>query len=292
MKLYPAMLLLGSIVLSATSCVSKKNHLAAIQAEQQVQQQLQGDLETSQQENDSLMLALAHQRGANEALYNTQDRLQDRLDVLQLEIDQLGANASTTVQQLRSTIKSKEQTITERQAVIEAATSLLDKYNNQLESVDVYLNPVWEDLEEGVYSTRQQEGGLIIALSEELLFTKGSTSRMTKNGQEVLTQIAEILMRFPQMNVTIIGHTDNRRVNRQSLDNWQYSALRGVSVVKYLTDETDLGANRVLAASKSEYAPLQSNETEEGRAANRRVELVVEPSRSTVFRELNNALRP
>ena len=85
------------------------------------------------------------------------------------------------------------------------------------------------------------------------------------------------MLQYPEFQIRVLAHTDNKPNGRQNLDNWQYSALRTVSVVKHLTEYTDLGANRVIAASKSEYAPLQSNETKEGRASNRRIELVITP---------------
>ncbi len=93
------------------------------------------------------------------------------------------------------------------------------------------------------------------------------------------------------MQIQVVGHTDNQDVNRQSLDNWQYSALRAVSIVKYLADDADLGANRIIAAAKSQFSPLQSNETAEGRARNRRIELIIAPPEVFLIQKMQRELQ-
>jgi chemotaxis protein MotB len=129
-------------------------------------------------------------------------------------------------------------------------------------------------------------GQLTVSLNEKLLFRPGSTSRLLDDGKEALTQIVGVLNRFPEMSIQVIGHTDNQPVNRQSLDNWQYSALRAVSVTEYLTEQANLSPNRILAATKGAFAPRVSNETSEGRADNRRVDIRIFPTDGDLEREL------
>ncbi|RMF03241.1 MAG: hypothetical protein D6772_02405 [Bacteroidetes bacterium] len=284
-------LLLCVVVLGCLpGCVSKKKLLASQSLAQARQDSLSQQLVMQQVNNDSLRLALAYQQGANEALLLTQDKLQDRLDDLQLEIDQLSSSASSTVQDLRNQLREKDRTIAARQARLDAVQAVLDRRRERLVQLEKALRSLSDSLASEACSFRQGGGGLIMAIQEDALFRKGSTSRLEAAGTELLNAVAELSLRYPEMQVTVVGHTDNRPVDRQSLDNWQYSALRAVSVVKYLTEATDLGANRLLAAGKGQFEPLESNETSEGRARNRRVELVFAPDNALFMRNLVRAL--
>ncbi len=285
-----SMLLLVVLMVGTSSCVSKKTLLEAKIAAQYQQDSLQQILETSHETNDSLRLALAHQQGVSEGLYVTQDKLQDRLDILQLEIDQLGANASSTVQDLRARINDKDRAIAAREARLDAVAAVLTKRENRLAALETALREVGDQLSADDRSYRQNGGSLAMAIGEDVLFRQNSTSRLQEEGTDILDQLSDIVMTFPEMKILVVGHTDNRSVKREGLNNWQYSALRAVSIVEYLTDNTDLGANRLMAASRSEFEPLESNETSEGRARNRRIELVFTPDNALFLREIARAL--
>lgn len=274
------------ILFSLSSCISKKNFELA-QAEQQLTYETQ--LQQLSQERDTLQQALTFERGANHALFLTQDRLQDRLDILQLEIDRLSQNASSTQQGLTADLRQKDVEIARRQARIDGINQLLQQRSERLSSIEQEIGKLFEAVESERWSTRQRTGQLFVAINEDKLFSRGSTSRMTDEGEGLLTAIAQVVLRYPEMEITVIGHTDNQAVARQSLDNWQYSALRAVSVVQFLMGK-NIGASRMLAASKSEFQPLESNETEEGRLRNRRVEIVIYPAAANFERELDRLL--
>lgn len=240
-------------------------------------------------QKDSLHDALTFEQGSTHALLITQDRLQNRLDELQLQIDQQGQNASLTQQQLNSNLRQKNEEIEQRQTRLEGIQALLDQRTQRLTTIAEELDTLFQDLPEG-WSTRQRNGQLYLAINEVKLFRNGSTSRLTGEGEELLAGIARIILRYPEMELLIAGHTDNQPIARQSLDNWQYSALRAVSVTKFLM-EHDIGANRMLAASKSEFQPLESNESEEGRASNRRVEIIISPAVANFQRKLERFLK-
>ncbi|MEL7221174.1 MAG: OmpA family protein [Bacteroidota bacterium] len=275
------------LFLSMSSCISKKKFELA-QAEQK--QTYETELKALSEVRDTLQEALTFERGANHALFLTQERLQDRLDILQLEIDQLNQNASSTEQGLNANLRQKNVEIAQRQARIDGINNLLLQRSERLSSVEQEISVLFADAAMNSWSTRQRTGQLLVAINEDQLFSKGSTSRFTDDGETLLARIADVILRYPEMEVTVVGHTDNQPVNRQSLDNWQYSALRAVSVVKFLMDQ-NLGANRMLAASKSEFQPLESNETEEGRMRNRRVALIISPAAANFERDLNRFLK-
>lgn len=259
------------------SCVPKKKFIEQGSQYKNSQDSLLVIVQSLEYKKDTLHLALAYEKGANAALLTTQDRLQDRLDILQKEIDRLGENASTREQLLLSEISDKKAKINTLSAGLEAVQSIMTENSQRLLLLESTINPLIQDFDEGLVLIRKRTGQLLITINEDALFRPSSTSKLISKGKILLEKVGETLLKYPEFQVQVLGHTDNKDNGRQSLDNWQYSALRAVSIVKYLTEYSDLGANRVIAASKSEYAPLESNETKEGRASNRRIELIIAP---------------
>ncbi len=275
------LLILG---LAFTSCVSKKKFQASERHYQQFTDSLQ---RVSTTQITRLKDSLSFERGANYALNVTQDKLQDRLDALQLEIDNVGSNASSTQQNLNDRLRQKDELIAERQAKIDAVNRILRTRQERLATLSEAIPLIFS--EQGISSgweIRPRSGQLVLAINEENLFKRGSTSALIPTGEQVLNRIAALIAKYPEMQIQVVGHTDNVPVPRESLDNWQYSALRAVSVVKGLTSSGSIGPNRVLAASKSEYEPLESNETKEGQQRNRRVELLIAPRESDLERDV------
>ena len=288
MNYYPILLLVG---LALSGCVSKKTLQTAEADHQRISDSLNTIVEQLRYEQDTLSDALTFERGANHALLLTQDKLQDRLDVLQEEIDQLSSNASSTQQNLNTSLRQKDREIARRQKQLDDIDALLARDEERLNALTAQLRARFDSLgvEEG-WETEVSNNQLRLSISEENLFRRGSTSSITSTGKSLLQAVADTIRKYPEMQILAIGHTDNQPVNRQSLDNWQYSALRAVSVVKYLTGEGEVGSNRVMAATKSEYAPLESNETEAGRQRNRRVDLIISARRTDVQRNIRRII--
>jgi chemotaxis protein MotB len=275
------LLILG---LALSSCVSKKKFQASEQHHQQFTDSLHRVTTT---QIARLKDSLSFERGANYALNTTQDKLQDRLDILQLEIDNVGSTASSTQQNLNDRLREKDELIAERQAKIDAINRILRTRQERLTALSEAIPLIFS--EQGVsegWEMRPRNGQLVLAINEDNLFRRGSTSSLTSTGEDILNQVAAILVKYPEMQIQVVGHTDNLPVPRESLDNWQYSALRAVSVLKGLTASGAIGPNRIVPASKSEYEPLESNETKEGRQRNRRVELLIAPRESDLERDV------
>ena len=117
--------------------------------------------------------------------------------------------------------------------------------------------------------------GLVISLvSDNLMFAAGQAELQT-NSLALLDRIAGILKRVPN-SVLVEGHTCNLPIsNVRFPSNWELSAARACSVVRYLSDREGVGAKRLSAVGYGESRPVASNGTEEGRARNRRVDLVI-----------------
>lgn len=279
------------LALLAAGCVSSKKYKAA-QASHQIQRDSLLDVVQGLNiATDTLHQALTFERGANYALLLTQDKLQDRIDLLQLEIDQLSNNASATSQSLNSALRRKDDDIAARQAQLDGIAQWLQTREDRLAAVDSTLATMWKVSEATPWESRLQGGQLFLSIPEDKLFRTGSTSALLKTGEVLLGQIAAVLEGYPELQIHVIGHTDNKPVGRQGLDNWQYSALRAVSVVKFLTEAANIGANRVMASGKAQFAPLESNETTEGRQRNRRIDLVIHPRDTDMERDVRRLLK-
>ena len=123
--------------------------------------------------------------------------------------------------------------------------------------------------------------GLVISLTGEILYEEGR-AEIRDQGIEVLAMISDILRDVPN-DIMIEGHTDDLPIRTDEFpSNWELSTARAVNVIKFLIEERDFEPARLSAAGYSEYRPVADNDTAEGRAENRRVEVVVLNSQYTV----------
>jgi chemotaxis protein MotB len=116
--------------------------------------------------------------------------------------------------------------------------------------------------------------GLVIAIAtDHVLFASGS-AEFDENGEEIIAAVAPTLSTFNN-EILVEGHTDTVPLNSNGYDNWNLSTDRALAVLKALKDWDGIEPGRLAATGYGEYRPRASNETDEGKAANRRVELVV-----------------
>lgn len=134
------------------------------------------------------------------------------------------------------------------------------------------------------------DGRMVVALATDILFSSGS-AHLSKDGKASIEEVAQILTSIPDRKFQVEGHTDNVPIRTpQYPSNWELAAARALTVVKTMVD-AGMPAERVSAASFGENKPAVSNETKEGRDANRRIEIVVMPDLSSLpgFDELQKA---
>jgi chemotaxis protein MotB len=126
-----------------------------------------------------------------------------------------------------------------------------------------------------------QEKGLVITFVSEVLFDSGK-AKLRKDSYPKLEKVADVLnTTVSDLNVGIEGHTDNRPIKKSGWkSNWELSTARALSVLHYLSDK-NVAEPRLAAIGYGEYKPVASNDTKEGRQANRRVEIVILPKTET-----------
>lgn len=96
---------------------------------------------------------------------------------------------------------------------------------------------------------------------------------------DILSKIAKIIKDYKDYDVLVEGNTDNVPISRTNIrNNWDLSALRASSVVQALQDDFGINPSRLSAAGRGEYNPVATNETADGRAKNRRTQIIITPN--------------
>ena len=122
-----------------------------------------------------------------------------------------------------------------------------------------------------------------ITIADKLLFNSGS-STVSERAKEILGKVATVIETRPNMEVMVEGYTDDVPINRADIkDNWDLSVSRATAVVRVLQNDHGVDPKRLVAAGRSEYLPLTSNDTAAGRAANRRTRIVILPKLEEFF---------
>lgn len=158
---------------------------------------------------------------------------------------------------------------------VQAAAAQHARDLEQLEEVRRSLDEALEarDLDQYVEQRIEERGLRVSIASDDILFALGST-RINDLGQQVIRTVAETLDGFPNP-LMVEGHTDDVPLDRNGYTNWNLSTDRAVAVLSLMIEQHELPPDRVGAVGYGEYQPLETNETSEGRARNRRVDIMV-----------------
>lgn len=135
-------------------------------------------------------------------------------------------------------------------------------------------------------STRN--GRVYVSMENKLMFPSGSFV-VNPKGKDALVKLANVLQENPDINILVEGHTDSIPYNKNSqlADNWDLSAKRATSIVRILIDNSSINPAKITAAGRSKYSPVESNSTSEGRAKNRRTEIILMPDLSKLYNMVN-----
>ncbi|MDO9614316.1 MAG: OmpA family protein, partial [Bacteroidota bacterium] len=106
-------------------------------------------------------------------------------------------------------------------------------------------------------------------------------------GKDAIMKLSNVLADNPDIYIMVEGHTDNVPIKTAKFkDNWDLSTARAISIVRILTKDNGFDPNRITASGRGEFFPVQSNETTEGRAGNRRTEVILSPDMNELYKLL------
>ncbi len=280
-------LMAASLACFGTSCVSSSVHEAVVRDLSQVRE----ESDRLKEERGGLKVTLAARddqiRDLRQQIvtFQTKGELQDqeKEQIIQRNIDLSSELANLTrrnrdhletIQSLRHQLEgllneiAKQATIKQREA--DRLRSMVEEFFNELQP----------EIRRGDITVTQAGDRLILNLLDKALFDSGS-AQIKPEGLQILNRLGRIMKSAEDKTIRIEGHTDNvpigTRLAEKFPSNWELSVFRATSVVRYLADSIAIRPDRLSAAGLADTRPIASNESKEGRAKNRRIEIIFLP---------------
>ena len=251
-----------------TSCVSNKKFTASEAQNDKLQKE---NANTLGKLNECNVQGLKSKE-ANAALQKENDAALKDYALVKNDLMLLSNESNMTIREQAARLKNL-------QDMMQAQT---DKTNNLKNSISKALMNYKTD-ELNVY---QQDGKVYVSLAEKLLFKSGSDV-VDPKGKAALKTLATVLNSSKDFTVAIEGHTDNVPIKTKVFeDNWDLSTARASSIVRILTVDNGFDSGRITASGKSEFHPVSVNTTADGRADNRRTEVILSPDLQEIYKLL------
>ena len=270
------------LVLSTTfliSCVSKKQY---------------ADLETSYNTTKQDLVDTKAALQKCEIEKSNLSGLNGKIDLLNNQIDYLKADKAQSLKQVEN-LTVLTQSASDNIKTIVAQLSEKDKYINGVRAAMTKKDSI--NLAVAFHLKRELDAGIqdqdiqidvektvvYISIADKLLFNSGS-STVSERAKAVLGKVATVVSSRPNMEVQVEGYTDTDPISSVGIkDNWDLSVKRATSVVRVLQNDFNIDPKRLIAAGRSEYVPIASNDTSAGKAINRRTRIVILPKLEEFF---------
>ncbi len=249
-------------VLSSTvgGCISLKKHEAELDA---VQGQLEATRNELQAEGDARSQAERDIAG-----------LQAELDAAQAELDRyvtLAGDLETQVEDVQAALQELQARQARAQEMLASYTRLAERFRSLIDA--------------GTLELRMVDGRMLVELATDILFPPGS-ARLSRDGRTAVRQVGEVLTTVEDRDFQVVGHTDDRPIHTEAFpSNWHLGAVRAIAVTQLLI-EAGMPEGRLTVASAASHQPIADNRTPGGRAANRRIEIIVQPDLSVLQEDM------
>jgi chemotaxis protein MotB len=284
--------LLLSISALVTGCVSnKKFNKMKVEAQQNydvlyaTHQKLEGSLKSCNEKNDELSQRNSKLEEQVTSLNNHLNLLKQNNTTMLKQLEGLSVITSTQA----ASIKESLENIGAKDIYIQDLQKEMARKDSLNMALVMNLKGAVGNLDDKDINIKVDKGVVFIDISDKLLFTSGKYDIRPQAG-EVLGKVALVLKNQPHIEFMVEGHTDKIRYNKPPLvDNWDLSVKRATSVVRILQTRYGLDPAHITAAGRSEYNPIATNDTPEGRATNRRTRIVILPQLDQFFRLLEPA---
>ena len=227
-------------------------------------------------------------RADSTSLANKITQLQGEMTVLNGKITALNNQNSQLGQQTtdqQNKLGQSQQTLEQQQKKLQQLQALLSQQKKQSELLKNKMAEALKGFNSNDLTVVQKNGKVYVSLSENLLFPSGSAV-VNKNGVDALSKLAAVLNLEADVAVNIEGHTDSIPIRGKYKDNWDLSTARANAIVRILTDNYKVDPLRVIASGHSFYDPIESNSGAEGRAKNRRTEIILSPKLDEMYKLL------
>ncbi|MWB93648.1 OmpA family protein [Flavobacterium sp. GA093] len=301
------------IALSTTSCVSKKIYndleskysdlkkenrsIADENAElQKAKSQLELERDNLTKNLNSTKADLDKQKADLAAAQKKFNVLQDSYNALEKNSnDALEKNMSKN-RELLAQLEAKSKALAEEQARLDKTAKRLDELEAMIAAKEAAMKTLKETLSKALngfegkgLTVEQKNGKVYVSMENKLLFNSGSWAVGTE-GRKAVVELGKVLGDNPDLSVLIEGHTDDDPYAGSGpiANNWDLSTKRATAIVGILSENTKINKQKLTAAGRSEFSPLASNATPEGKAKNRRIEIILTPNLDEIEKMLND----
>ncbi len=263
------------IALLSAGCVSKKKWEAEVLSREQCEtqrQQVEAAYAEALDEIEKLRLDLREEQGAVRALEGVVRDRNQRVEALLQQIERMKDELAAQRKMMDLTLQRQLEAIAEKEAAIDAL-------HQEVAARSARLQQVASELRDTLQAAGIQAEAILVAgeaivrLPAEAVFPERG-ARPSAEGLDAVQRLGEVLLQYPRFLVRVEVHHDNQPVrSRRWSDSWAFTHARALMLARLLADEVGIPPNKIIPAGRGEYLPLASNETEEGRARNRRIEL-------------------
>jgi len=185
-------------------------------------------------------------------------------------------------------LKEKEKLLVDREIALNDLKKVVARQDSITNRLNDILHKALLGFKSDELSVYIKNGKVYVSLSDKLLFKSGSAAVESK-GIEAIQVLADVLNKNNDIDILVEGHTDNIPIKTALYqDNWDLSAARAISIVRILTNEYNITPTRLTASGKGEYSPRSPNISPEGRASNRRTEIILSPKLDELMKLLKN----
>jgi chemotaxis protein MotB len=225
----------------------------------------------------------ALEKNSDEALKANMQKNRELLAQLDSKEKALAAEQNR-LNKLQSDLKERSQRVTDLENMISAKEESMRKLKETLSKA---LN----SFEGKGLTVEQKNGKVYVSMENKLLFQTGSWAVGTE-GKRAVVEVGKVLAQNPDITVLIEGHTDNDKIlgsiGGGIENNWDLSTKRATAIVNILAENKGIDKKNLTAAGRGEFAPLMPNETAEGKAKNRRIEIILTPKLDEISKMLND----
>ena len=258
-------------------------------------------LESVVNERDKLCTDLAAKAKENDGLKKNLTDLTDQFNILTTKNNDLQKKYETLVNMSLSQtdklskalllkseeLDAKEKLLSEREKTLEEMNKVIARQDSITKSLNTILRNALLGFNSDELSVEIKNGKVYVSMSDKLLFKSGSSAVEAK-GKEALKLLGGVLDKNVDIDILVEGHTDNVPIKTSVYkDNWDLSVARATSIVRILTSDYKIAPTRMTASGKGEFFPKAGNDTSEGRAKNRRTEIILSPKLDELMKLLN-----
>ena len=232
------------------------------------------------------------------ALQQVEDSLnqkQQKLEQMESSLDLLKLNSETALQEriteneaLLEKIAERENELADRMARVDELEGLIARQQEAMRTLKEKLSDALLNFEDKGLTVEARDGKVYVSMENKLLFQSGSWT-VENEGQRAIDGLGSVLADNPDIAVLIEGHTDNVPYSGKGplKGNWDLSTKRATAIVNQLLENPNILPQNLTAAGRGQYLPIAPNTSREGRAANRRIEVVLSPQLDEIKQIIN-----